>query len=206
MHKRKFLFADPARPEVPDNAHTRAKIGDALVALLAEDVRVNHDAVAERSGVSRRTVYRYYPDQASLLRALRERVTALAGPGVHYPGSTEELLATLHAIYEGFDRIAPVATVIHSTPQGRAARLADREARVAAYREATHDTVARLPEDDRVLATAMLQFLHTSAWLEMRDQWGLSGADIARACNWAIRALLADLATRGDKPLAEGPA
>ena len=206
MHKRKFLLSDPAKPETPDNPHTRAKIGDALVGLLANDERVNHDAVAARAGLSRRTVYRYYPDQESLLRALRERVTSLAGPNVRYPGSEKEMLATLPAIYEGFDRIAPVVTVIRSTPQGRAARLADRDARVAAYTAATADAVAALPEDDRKLATAMLQFLHTSAWLEMRDQWGLDGAEIARACDWAMRTLLDDLRRRGDKPLSEGPA
>lgn len=205
MHKRKFLLSDPAKPETPDNPHTRAKIGDALVGLLADDERVNHDAVAARAGLSRRTVYRYYPDQDSLLRALRERVTNLAGPNVRYPASEAELLSTLPAVYEGFDRIAAVATVIRSTPQGRAARLADRDARVAAYEAATADAVAALPERDRKLATAMLQFLHTSAWLEMRDQWGLDGTEIARTCGWAMRALLDDLRARGSRPLDEPP-
>jgi AcrR family transcriptional regulator len=191
----------PARPEGPDNSHTRARIEDALVALLAEDARVTHDAVAVRSGISRRTVYRYYPDQESLLRALRARVTHLAGPNVRYPENEAELLSTLPDIYQGFDRIAPVATVIRSTPQGRAARLADRERRVAAYAAATADAVHALPESDRRLATAMLQFLHSSAWLEMRDQWGLEGSDIARACGWAIRTLLKDLRERGARPL-----
>lgn len=206
MHKRKFLLSDPAKPETPDNPHTRVKIGDALVGLLADDERVNHDAVAARSGLSRRTVYRYYPDQESLLRALRERVTSLAGPNVRYPQSEAELLSTLPAIYEGFDRIAPVATVIRTTPQGRAARLADREARVAAYTAATADAVKDLPETDRKLAAAMLQFLHTSAWLEMRDQWGLDGSQIARACSWAMRTLLSDLRARGGRPLEQDEA
>jgi len=205
MEKRKFLLDDPAKPATPDNPHTRARIDDALVGLLADDERVTHDAVAARTGLSRRTVYRYYPDQASLLRALRERVTSLAGPDVRYPMSEEELLSTLPGIYEGFDRIAPVALVIRSTPQGRAARLADREARVAAYTRAAADAVKALPPEDQRLATAMLQFLHTSAWLEMRDQWGLEGAEIARACGWAMRTLLKDLHMRGERPLHEDP-
>jgi hypothetical protein len=51
------------------------------------------------------------------------------------------------------------------------------------------------------LAIAMLQVLHTTPWLEMRDHWGLTGQQIARATGWAIRALLADLAARGSLPL-----
>ncbi len=49
----------------------------------------------------------------------------------------------------------------------------------------------------------MLQVLHTTPWLEMRDHWGLKGEQIARATGWAIRTLLADLKTRGNKPLDE---
>jgi hypothetical protein len=48
--------------------------------------------------------------------------------------------------------------------------------------------------------------IHTSAWLEMRDQWDLAGSDSADASEWAIRTLLADLRRRGSMPLAAGPA
>jgi hypothetical protein len=61
-----------------------------------------------------------------------------------------------------------------------------------------------LPAHDRRLATAMLQFLHTSAWLEMRDQWDLTGSDVADVSDWAIRTLLADLRRRGATPLTAG--
>ena len=65
------------------------------------------------------------------------------------------------------------------------------------------DAVKDLPEEDRTLATAMLQALHTTPWLEMREHWGLDGEQIARASGWAIRTLLADLKARGGKPLGE---
>ena len=90
---------------------------------------------------------------------------------------------------------------MRSTPQGRAVRRSQNRRRVEAYRHATADAVAALPEPDRVLATAMLQVLHTTPWLEMRDTWGLDGQQIARAARWAIRALLDDLKVRGARPL-----
>ena|ERR1700761_1174572 len=112
-------------------------------------------------------------------------------------------LSTLHDIYTGFDKIAPLATLVRSTPQGRAIRLASNRRRVESYRAATADAVKNLPPEDRTLATAMLQVLHTTPWLEMRDHWKLSGAQIARTTGWAIRTLLKDLRARGGKPLDE---
>ncbi|HEX5183266.1 MAG TPA: helix-turn-helix domain-containing protein [Allosphingosinicella sp.] len=180
----------------------RARILDAFIAMMSEgDALLNHDMIAERSGVARRTVYRYFPDRAALMEAALLRVRELAGVGVGYPDSAEELLATLEPIYTGFDGIAPIAVMTRTTPQGRAMRLAQKEQRVAHYAKALAEAVKDLPGEDRKLATAMLQVLHTTPWLEMRDQWGLDGRRIARATGWAVRTLLKDLKQRGDLPL-----
>lgn len=184
----------------------RARIIDSLIALLIEGGDINHDRVAERAGVGRRTVYRYFPDRQALMGSIAERVQALAGPRVGFPRTEADLTGAMAATYEGFDEIADIVTVMRSTPQGRAARLAQREQRQAAYRAVTADAVRDLPPEDQPLATAMLQVLHTTPWLEMRDHWGLNGSQIARACGWAMEVLLDDLRRRGGKPLAEGPA
>jgi len=179
----------------------RARIVDALVALLVEDGEINHDRVAERAGVGRRTVYRYFPDREALMRSIWDRITELAGPRVTFPSSEAELLDSLPAIYRGFDEIADLATLLRSTPQGRRVRLSESGRRRSSYTAALADAVKALPPEDRLLATAMIQVLHTTPWLEMRDHWGLDGDRIARACGWAIRTLLADLRARGGRPL-----
>jgi AcrR family transcriptional regulator len=194
--------ARPAR----DKCDNRARIEDALIAVMAEGERVNHDVVAARAGVSRRTLYRYFPDRAALMQALTHRIRSLAGPQVRFPADEADLIDTLHPIYEGFDAIAPIITVVRTTPQGRQTRLADKEKRKAAYAAAAADAVKDLSPHDRRLATAVLQLLHTSAWLELRDHWDMTGAEIADGVAWAMRTLLADLRRRGATPLAAGPA
>jgi AcrR family transcriptional regulator len=180
----------------------RARILDAFIALMGEDGGVlSHDAIAERAGVARRTVYRYFPDRPALMDAALVRVRELAGPKVAYPDSAEDLLATLEPIYTGFDAIAPITIMLRTTPQGRALRLAQNDKRVASYTRALAEAVKDLPKADRKLATAMLQVLHTTPWLEMRDHWGLDGRQIARATGWAVRTLLNDLKRRGGLPL-----
>lgn len=185
------------------NDAVRDRIADALIALMVEGSEINHDRVAERAGLGRRTVYRYYPDRASLMESVWGRVVALAGPGVTFPTREEELLSMLPMVYEGFDRIAPIATVMRATPQGRVARMAQRQRRQESYGAAAADLTRDLPPEDRLLATAMLQVLHTTPWLEMRDHWGLSGTQIAKACGWAMRTLMADLRARKGRPLDE---
>ncbi|MBT2189152.1 TetR/AcrR family transcriptional regulator [Sphingobium sp. H33] len=187
------------------NDETRQRIAGAAVDLIGQFGAINHDAVAEHAGVSRRTVYRYFPDQTALLRGAREHVQGMIGPNVRMPESESDLIDQLDDIYTGFDRIEAVSILMRTTPQGRAIRLADRDKRQARYRAATADAVKDLPEPDQRIATAMLQFLHTTAWLEMHDQWGLSGEEIARSCRWAMKTLLADLRARGGRPLDEEP-
>lgn len=181
---------------------TRARISDAVIDLLLEgELDIGHDSVAERTGIARRTVYRYFADRETMIAAADARVRELAGARVNHPDSEADLLDTVEDVYVGFDRIAAVITLLKSTPQGRALRLSQNALRVDSYTAATADLVGQLPEADRRLATAMLQVIHTTVWLEMRDHWGLSGHEIGRAAAWAIRALIADLRQRGPRGL-----
>jgi AcrR family transcriptional regulator len=192
----------PAATRTIKKEEARARILDAFIALLTEGAEdLSHDAVAERAQVGRRTVYRYFPDRAALMDAALLRVRERAGTRVTYPQSAAELLDTLEPIYTGFDSIAPLITMLRTTPQGRQLRLAQKRQRAASYTHALAQPVENLPPEDRKLATAMLQVLHTTPWLEMRDHWGLDGRQIARATGWAVRALLKDLEARGSLPL-----
>ncbi len=189
-------------PREQKKEEVRTRIADALIELLAEGrMDINHDLIAERTGLGRRTVYRYFPDRETLLAGATSRVRELAGPRVSFPESEADLTGALHDIYTGLDRIAPITTLVRSTPQGRAMRLADSERRVDAYTQAAADLVKDLPPEDQTLATAVLQVLHTTPWLEMRDHWGLDGEQIAKATGWAMRTLIADLRARQGRPL-----
>lgn len=201
---------DPPESSQPDGARDRKKdevrnrLLDAWIGLMVEgSPDLTHDEAAARAGVGRRTAYRYFPDRQAMMEGALLRVRELAGPHVALPATLEELIATLEPIYTGFDRNAAITIMTRSTPQGRALRLSQNGPRVKAYTRAAAEAVKDLPPRDRRLATAMIQLLHTTPWLEMHDTWGLDGHDIARVTRWAIRALLADLKARGDRPLDE---
>lgn len=180
----------------------RNRIADTVIQLMAAGSDINHDVVAETTGISRRTIYRYFPDRDALLSTASTRVREMAGNNLVFP-KDEQSLRDTYSIYTGLDRIASIATLVRSTPQGRAMRLSQKRERQESYLAVTADAVKNLPVEDRVLATAMLQLLHTAVWLEMRDHWDLTGEQIARATKWAIDALLKDLRTRNGRPLSD---
>ena len=196
------MAKQPAVARVDRKEEVLTRILDAFIALLTEGADdLNHDAVADRAQLGRRTVYRYFPDRAALMDAALLRVRELAGPKVTYPESAEDLIETIEPVLTGFDAHADLFTLLRTTAQGRQLRLSQNRQRVASYTRALADAVKDLPPPDRKLATALLQMLHTTPWLEMRDNWGLDGKQIARATGWAVRTLLNDLKARGGLPL-----
>ena len=185
------------------NGPTRDRITEAMLELMAEGERLNHDAVAARARVSRRTVYRYFPDQDALRHAAWERMS----PGGRIPDTVAELLGGIEGRFAKFDRNAAAMTVAMASADGRAMRNHVTAERVVAYRKMFGGDVARLEEPDRTWAIAVIQLLSSGfVWREMRDQWGMDAPGMATAANWAIKVLIADLHKRGATPLSEGAA
>lgn len=190
--------------EKAGSVRARQTIEDALVDAFVSGERVNHDRLAERAGVSRRTVYRHFPDRGALDRALKARL----GMSFPLPPRNEAaLLAGLEELFRGFDANAGATMMAVTTPEGRAARNASSAERTRSWRAVTADAARGLPGPDRTQATAAIQLLASElAWREMRDQWHLPTDQIAAACRWAIEVLLADMRARKGKPLSDGSA
>jgi AcrR family transcriptional regulator len=193
--------ADDSPPSLRarQKAQTRELIVEALFGALADGrwEEATHDALARRAGVSRQTVYRHFPDRQSLMAALWEHLNPrFSARGL--PATETDLIELLGPMYAAFDRDADIVTFVQSTPQGRAMRLAVRERRSAAFLKATAEATRGLSGREAVLAAAVIQLLDGGqAWIEMRQQWELTGEEMTKACAWAIRTLLRDLHTRG---------
>jgi len=181
----------------------RNRIGQALLELMADGEKLNHDNVAARAGISRRTVYRHFPDQL----ALRQEIWTLLSSQGKLPTDLDDWLANgIPRLYRQFDGRAAAMTVALASAEGRAMRNSVTPDRVSAYRALYAEATAALAEPDRTHAVAALQFIGSGfAWREMRDQWDMDGEAISATVLWVIRTLLADLEKRDGRPLAEGP-
>lgn len=176
-------------------ALARRAIFEALVRHLeagdADDVAM--EDLAREAGVSRRTLYRYFPSRADLLAAaadwIRDDVLRLPVE-IGSEGIAESFRLAASRLA---DR-PPLARALLRTTTGRALRRGYRSARVAAIRRALRREVPGLAAREMKRAAPVLSLLCSSdAWVTIQDEAGLDARSAQAAVEWAIETLLAHL-------------
>jgi AcrR family transcriptional regulator len=179
-------------------AVARERILRAVAELLERDGSddLTVPEVAELSGVSLRTVYRYFPTRESLLDAAGRWIGGeLLKQG--YPTSLDDVADSFARACAEFDEHPGLVRAMALSRVGREARSARRRERLAALREALEQEVGGLSEQELRQAEAVLAYLHNMlAYTTLREEQELSGAEIGDALAWAIRTLVADLRRR----------
>jgi AcrR family transcriptional regulator len=177
---------------------TRERILGAVAELLeqgdAEELTV--PAVAEASGVSLRTIYRYYPTREELLEAAGRWIgdDLLKHP---YPRDLDEVANLYQEGARDFDERPGLVRALALSQLGQRVRGYRRRERLEAISRALRAELTELSEAELQQAEAVLAYLHNMlAYTTLREENGLSGAEIGEAIGWAIRTLIADLRKR----------
>jgi AcrR family transcriptional regulator len=177
---------------------TRERILGAVADLLecgdAEGMTV--PAVAETSGVSLRTIYRYYPTREELLEAAGRWIgdELLKHP---YPRDLDEVAELYQAGARDFDERPGLVRALAFSQLGRHVRGYRRRERLEAIGRSLRSELPELSERELQRAQAVLAYLHNMlAYTTLREENGLSGDEIGEAIGWAIRTLIADLRKR----------
>jgi AcrR family transcriptional regulator len=162
-----------------------------LVAGDADDVAM--EDLAREAGVSRRTLYRYFPSRDELLRRSGEWIQAEL-LGLPIDVGPEGIVASFRAASERMRRRPELARALLRTEAGRAVRSGTRHERVQAIRRAVDVEAPDAPPAERQRAAAVLAYLCSSnAWTTIQDESGLDAESAQAAVEWAIEALLARL-------------
>jgi AcrR family transcriptional regulator len=172
---------------------TRERILGALAGVVLEgglsDFSVQ--GVADRCGVSHRTVYRHFPTRESMLDGLVEQMAdAMAAAGgaaqVETVDDLPRAVARNFAMFTDHEALAKAAVRFSV---GTATENQDRRQRTDAVSTAVGQL--GLADDDARLVTGVLRHLSSSrTWLLLREV-GLDALDTTAAAAWAIEALLA---------------
>jgi AcrR family transcriptional regulator len=192
-------YTSPLRAEQAAATHDR--VVDAAIDLLQEaDPGVfGMQDIADRAGVSLRTVYRAFPTKDDLLMgvlgAIKERFGEIAGAP---PTTRDEFDASVTGAVRAVYELEPLYRALFATIAGRKTHQSGTGTRRQTFETAFADELAGLPED-RVRLIVSVLHLVTSApsvlWL--KDYAGLDVDDASEAIGWAIAAL-AD-AARGEE-------
>jgi AcrR family transcriptional regulator len=172
---------------------TRERILEAAIGHIADEglAELTVPLVAERAGVSLRTVYRHFPTKDELIDSIgefRDARFGVSGP----PRSVEELVETTPALFEGFAARDDLVRAADVSAAGRQIHDRARRRRAKALSRIFEDVTRELTHEEGRRVVAAVQVLwSTRAWLTMHDNWGMDGREAGATAQWAIATLVA---------------
>ena len=180
---------------------TRRAILDALAAVISETGGLGFSVqqVAERAGVTHRTVYNHFPTRDALNDALAEHVEEVMGAGGYRePALTSSsalvpMIADSYAAFQAHE--APLRAYVMLMLASRRPAGVSRRRTSAFEAVIARDTSPPAPLTTRGLTAAVRMFLSSTGWHILTEQMGLSPAEAATTATWAAQTLL-DAASR----------
>jgi AcrR family transcriptional regulator len=176
---------------------TDACLLDATLDLIAENGVDNLTMadVAERAGVSVRTLYRHFPDRPDLLAAALARHDRSVP--FESPTHPDQIGALYGAVFARFDETPEIVRAVVMARLSGSVRWECRSSRVMDIEHALSTACNHLPREEAENATAVIIYLANAlAWLNLRDESGLDGKRSGAAIAWAIDTLVSDLRER----------
>jgi AcrR family transcriptional regulator len=174
---------------------TRERILSAVADLIerGETDELTMPGVAESSGVSLRTIYRYYRTREQLLEAAGRWIgnEVLEHP---YPRDLDEVADLYEEGCRDFDDRPGLVRALAFSQLGQRVRGYRRRERLEAIRRALRAELPNLGDGEIQRAEAVLAYLHSMlAYTTLREENGLTGEEIGESVGWAMRTLIADL-------------
>ncbi|MBS1799721.1 MAG: TetR/AcrR family transcriptional regulator [Acidobacteria bacterium] len=182
-----------ATPTLRDRqtAATREQILEVAMQQLGQGPRgtFSHESIAEVAGMGARTVYRHFPDRASLLHALWDRLREATR--VSFPTSEREILPMARAVFQEFDANETLVRAVLTSPAGTEVRERGGVEGRAAFEQAMAPLLDGVPEPERSRIVAVFVAIYSAQfWNLLRERGKLSGPDAQEAVVWALSSLL----------------
>lgn len=174
-------------------AQTRERVVRAAADLLSEsdgsDLSMND--VADRAGVSVRTVYRSFATRDELLDAvigwIGDRFNRQVGPP---PATRDDYVENAPQMIRAIFEVEPLYRALFATAAGRASHRRKQRSRLKEIQRAFETETAGMDDGQVLRFAAVLHLLSSSQGaLFMKDYWGLDADSIGRAVQWTIRTL-----------------
>jgi AcrR family transcriptional regulator len=186
-------YSSPLRQQ--QSEETRLRIVEAALALISEKPQeaFSHEEIAKRAGIALRTVYRHFPSRTELLDAVWKTSDSRLELS-HYPDTETDMLAAVGPVYARMDAHAQLMRGLLRSNAGREMRKRDNERRRIAMERALAPATAHLDAAGKRAVLGVFQTIFSGrAWETMRDRAHLREGEPARATEWAMRTLLAQL-------------
>lgn len=158
--------------------------------------------VADRAGVSHRTVYRHFSNRDALLDGLAERLDEFFRERDRsvLPEEAGDIPAQVRSAFDLFRRRPRLVRAVAVGALATGVQPRTRRARDRVFRERIEEAARGLPADEVRRSSAIIRYLANSlAWVVLTDQLGLEPDEASDAVSWAVETLLADLKRRASE-------
>jgi AcrR family transcriptional regulator len=190
---------------------TRRAILEALVDVIMEKdgIGFSVQAVADRAGVTHRTIYNHFPTRQALCDAFSDYVDELLAASSGAPEEPTWSLASIPLLVEGLYRTLALRdrharAYVMLMIGNRRPMSAWRKRSLMAEKLIAREQSGRIPLTPRQVTAVIRLFVSTLGWHLLTEQCGLSTDEAAAASAWATRTLLdAAIAKRTTKRAAK---
>lgn len=176
--------------------HYRAETTTRILDAAIEEMSANElegltmAGVAQRAGVTERTVFRHFPSRDALIAAVWPRMQArVRSRG--FPATAQDLIDMPPYLFPEFDKEKGLVRASAFSAAGREVRQAANPERQKAMRACVRDAFPGIAEPELTRLAAIVQLIDSAyAWAVMKEFWGLDGPEAGRAASDAIAVLL----------------
>lgn len=204
----------PAPPERGVKASTFRLLLDTAMELIEEAGHVPSMAVvAQRSGVSRATAYRYFPSRSALIAAVMDAslgpVRDFSSPHPDGPRRVREVFEQTFPRFQAFEpqMRAAVQLSLEQWAQERAGTLEEEPYKRGHRVRILGDAIAPLsnalePTTHRRLHQALTVVYGIETYMVLKDIWGLSDKAVEKIALWMADALVTAAINEAPRPAA----
>lgn len=186
MTKRKY---DNSRRE-QESGLRRERIIDAMMSSMADgDEDVSVAEVAAIAGVSRRTVYQYFPDKAARIQAINDWIDGRASIDDILPQSFADIPAYAERLVDYMFANEPMMRAQMSAGMSKEVRTLRKRKHARYLKKALRERIGDAGTVDDA-AALILSTLRAEAVFDMRDLYGLSPARIKRQLRLLVQAAI----------------
>lgn len=170
---------------------TRKAILDSAMTMLRKEPgsTVSHEAIADRSGIAARTVYRHFPTRGQLGAALWARIRDETG--TRWPATEAEIVPAVRAQFAQFDKHeAFVRATMFASATTDAREQGSIEGRAAFGQSLAAVTRELSPAEGKRLIAVCLAIYSAPFWQMLRDRGKLSPLEARETAATAVEAVI----------------
>lgn len=197
----KRRYASALRAELSEEVRNR------ILAALAEQLAAGEadfslSQVAQRAGVSLRTIHNYFPGEEARITALAKWIDDQVGFSGEAPASFDDIGPYARRMALGYFRNEPLMRAQMAVGVANRVRRRRRAKREAQLRDVVAGVVPDSHQAGLVAAMIACAVINAQIVAALQDRYGVKDEDAVRLIEWAAR-VLAQAASRGDLPSTE---